>query len=194
MNKAYRLMGNKAKERWVIEAEIIEGKVGAAFTGVAALVACVSLSLSATGAHALPSGGQVSSGQATISALSNSQLNISQGTSQAIINWNSFGIGKGEAVCIDRPGHRESLRWGTGWGKSRSGLWQLCNRLRGRRLQYRRTGGEQCRHGKLQLRQGWGARVTGDRRAGGVEQRVPRLQLRRGQCDGGRLFRRAGGL
>jgi len=109
MNKAYRLIWSKAKERWVIVAEIVSGKGGPAGGAVAAVSIGVWLALTATGAHALPTGGQVAAGQATISTPSNSQLNISQGTNQAIINWNSFGIGKGEAVSIAQPSASATL-------------------------------------------------------------------------------------
>ena len=95
MNKAYRLIWSKAKERWVIAAEIIRGNGGPSPITVAAAV-ITSLIMAATGAHALPTGGQVAAGQAAISTPSATQMNIKQGTNQAIINWNSFGIGKGE--------------------------------------------------------------------------------------------------
>ena len=65
--------------------------------------------MAASGANALPGGGQVAAGQAAISTPSASQMNITQGTNQAIINWNSFGIGRGEAVNIAQPSSQSSL-------------------------------------------------------------------------------------
>jgi len=100
MNKAYRLIWSKAKERWVIAAEIIKGNGGPSPITIAAAVMSAFLSLGATGGYALPTGGQVAAGQAAISTPSATQMNIAQGSNQAIINWNSFGIGKGEAVNI----------------------------------------------------------------------------------------------
>ena len=108
MNKAYRLIWSKAKERWVIAAEIIRGNGGPSPITVAAAV-ITSLIMAATGAHALPTGGQVAAGQAAISTPSATQMNIKQGTNQAIINWNSFGIGKGEAVNIAQPSSQSTL-------------------------------------------------------------------------------------
>ncbi len=110
MNKAYRLIWNKAKECWIVAAETITGNGGPPpITVAAAAVISAVLALTATGAHALPTGGQVAAGQAAISTPSATQMNISQGTNQAIINWNSFGIGKGEAVNIAQPSSQSTL-------------------------------------------------------------------------------------
>jgi filamentous hemagglutinin family protein len=110
MNKAYRLIWNKAKERWIVAAETIKGNGGIPPTTVAAAaVISAILALGATVAHALPSGGQVAAGAATISTPSASQMNINQSSAQAIINWNSFGIGKGEAVNIAQPTAQSTL-------------------------------------------------------------------------------------
>ncbi|MEI7817499.1 MAG: ESPR-type extended signal peptide-containing protein, partial [Desulfuromonadales bacterium] len=110
MNKAFRLIWSNAKDRWVIAAEIIKGKGGPSpVTVAAAAVISASLALSAIDAHALPAGGQVAAGQATISSPSAAQMNINQGSSQAIINWNSFGIGKGETVNIAQPTSQSTL-------------------------------------------------------------------------------------
>ena len=60
MNKAYRLIWSKAKERWVVAAEIIKGNGGPSpITIAAATVISAVLALAATSAHALPTGGQV---------------------------------------------------------------------------------------------------------------------------------------
>lgn len=109
MNKAYRLIWSKAKERWIVAAEIVRGNGGPPPVTVAAAVLSVSLMFGATSADALPSGGQIVAGQAAISAPSATQMNINQGTNQAIINWNSFGIGKGEAVNISQPSASSTL-------------------------------------------------------------------------------------
>jgi filamentous hemagglutinin family protein len=110
MNKAYRLIWSKAKERWIVAAEIVRGNGGPPpVTVAAAAVISAVLAFSATAAHALPVGGQVAAGQAVISTTSATQMNITQGTNQAIINWNSFGIGKGEAVNIAQPSASSTL-------------------------------------------------------------------------------------
>ena len=53
-------------------------------------------------AYALPIGGQLSSGNAVISNNSNSMI-INQSTSNAVINWQSFSIGRNEAVQFVQP-------------------------------------------------------------------------------------------
>jgi len=109
MNRAYRLIWSRARERWEIVAEIVAGKGGPAGVTVAAALVSVALVLGATSAHALPAGGQVASGQVAISTPSGSQMNINQGTGQAIINWNSFSIAKGETVAIAQPSSSSTL-------------------------------------------------------------------------------------
>ena len=62
---------------------------------------CLTLALPFA-AQALPSGGVVSGGVATIAA-SGPQLNVTQGSARAVIDWNSFNIGSGERVNIAQP-------------------------------------------------------------------------------------------
>lgn len=59
-------------------------------------------------AYALPEGGQVAAGQAAITA-AGSTMTIAQQTAQAIINWQNFGIGSGEAVHINQPNSQSML-------------------------------------------------------------------------------------
>jgi filamentous hemagglutinin family protein len=55
-------------------------------------------------AHALPTGGTVSQGQATIGPGSSSSiLNINQTSANALINWSSFDIANGETVNFNQP-------------------------------------------------------------------------------------------
>jgi filamentous hemagglutinin family protein len=58
--------------------------------------------LSAVPALALPQGGQVVGGQASI-ATSGSQTTVTQSTHRGIINWQSFDIGHGEGVHFQQP-------------------------------------------------------------------------------------------
>lgn len=59
-------------------------------------------------AYALPEGGQVATGQAAITT-AGSTMTIAQQTAQAIINWQNFGIGSGEAVHINQPNSQAIL-------------------------------------------------------------------------------------
>ena len=52
--------------------------------------------------NTLPTGGQVTAGQAGITQ-SGSQLTINQGSASAIINWQSFSIGSQAAVTFNQP-------------------------------------------------------------------------------------------
>lgn len=59
-------------------------------------------------AYALPEGGQVAAGQAAITT-AGSTMTIAQQTAKAIINWQNFGIGSGEAVHINQPNSQAML-------------------------------------------------------------------------------------
>jgi filamentous hemagglutinin family protein len=65
--------------------------------------------LTGSRAFALPADGHVAAGQATISTPSSTTMLIGQESNHAIINWNSFGIGKGEAVNITQPAIASTL-------------------------------------------------------------------------------------
>jgi hypothetical protein len=64
MNKDYRLIWSKARERWVTAAEMVKGKGGLLPATVVAAGLSVLLVFTSTGVHALPEGGQVAAGQA----------------------------------------------------------------------------------------------------------------------------------
>ena len=51
----------------------------------------------------LPSGGSVAAGSATITQPNSTTLNINQSTNQAIINWNTFSVGRGDTVNFNQP-------------------------------------------------------------------------------------------
>lgn len=55
-------------------------------------------------AQSLPTGGTVAAGDVAISQPSGNQLNITQGSNAAIVNWNGFSIGSGSTVNINQPG------------------------------------------------------------------------------------------
>ena len=53
---------------------------------------------------ALPSGGNVVDGTATINEPSATNMEINQSTDKLIVNWDSFSIGEGESVQFFQPG------------------------------------------------------------------------------------------
>lgn len=53
-------------------------------------------------ANALPTGGQVTAGQATI-AQSGNTMNINQSSQRAVVNWNSFDVGSQATVNFNQP-------------------------------------------------------------------------------------------
>lgn len=73
------------------------GRVGLFVSGVLA-----SLILSNT-AYALPQGGQLKDGQATISLPNSTQMNINQASNRAVIDWQSFNIAANEKLNIIQP-------------------------------------------------------------------------------------------
>ena len=60
------------------------------------------LFLAVSPVEALPIGGQVSAGQASISS-SATQTTIDQTSQKAVINWNSFNVGSSETVQFVQP-------------------------------------------------------------------------------------------
>jgi len=91
MKNSYRLIWCKARSLLIITAVVTQSL------------------LPANNTFALPSGGQLVSGQATVSTPSASTMLIGQQSNHAIINWNSFGIGKSEAVTIEQPTSQSTL-------------------------------------------------------------------------------------
>ncbi|WP_213302384.1 filamentous hemagglutinin N-terminal domain-containing protein [Paraburkholderia sacchari] len=70
---------------------------------IASVVAALFEATWATSPLANPTGAQVVTGGVTVSSPSASQMNITQSTPNAIVNWNTFSIGAGEAVNIAQP-------------------------------------------------------------------------------------------
>ncbi len=76
---------------------------GASYFGVVSMgFAFVTLAWSAPANNALPSGGQVAQGAAAISQ-SGANMAIHQSTARAVVNWQSFDIGKDAKVNIVQP-------------------------------------------------------------------------------------------
>jgi len=78
-----------------------QGRPSAASFAIQTLSACLMLGLGAS-AHALPAGGVVAAGGASISS-SGSTATITQSTANAVINWQSFGIAAGQTVQFVQP-------------------------------------------------------------------------------------------
>ncbi|MEI6183067.1 MAG: filamentous hemagglutinin N-terminal domain-containing protein, partial [Polynucleobacter sp.] len=57
--------------------------------------------------NALPTGGNVTAGAASISQTSN-VMNINQSSQKAIINWSSFNVGKDATVNFNQPNSNAS--------------------------------------------------------------------------------------
>jgi len=71
-----------------------------ALRGLAALTA---LQFATPAAFALPTGGEVVAGSATISQPSAQTMQINQGSQKAILNWQGFSIAKPETVNFQQP-------------------------------------------------------------------------------------------
>jgi filamentous hemagglutinin family protein len=106
VNRVYRLVWNEQQSAFVVASETARAR-GKRSGGRAAVTVSIAaaglLSLAAWGApNTLPTGGQVSSGQASI-ASSGNVVTVTQGTEQAAINWQSFSIGSSAAVNFQQP-------------------------------------------------------------------------------------------
>ncbi|MFP6847679.1 MAG: GLUG motif-containing protein [Pseudomonas sp.] len=116
LNRRYRLVWNRVRQCWSVAPEIASGQ-GKAAAGVSEPVqaACIlplralvvaigcafSLPALALDASALPTGGSVVAGQATIGQ-QGSTLTVNQTTDRAILEWQSFNIGKDAAVHFNQ--------------------------------------------------------------------------------------------
>lgn len=110
MNKIHRIVWSDARQTWIVTAETTGSKgkpasprrrLQAAVS--AALMVGPTFAMAVPAVDALPTGGNVTSGTASISQ-SGSTLNINQSTTKAIINWNSFNIGSDATVNFNQPG------------------------------------------------------------------------------------------
>ena len=112
MNRIYRLIWNNSTGTCVAVSENAKsaGKKsssGATVVARGALLAVAALTIPAmmsltTNAYALPAGGVVSAGDATINSGPGSTT-ITQSTPNAAINWQSFNIGQAESVRFVQP-------------------------------------------------------------------------------------------
>ena len=116
LNRRYRLVWNRVRQCWSVAPEIACGQ-GKAAAGASEPVqaACIlplralvvaigcafSLPALALDAGALPTGGNVVAGQASLSQSGNT-LTVNQGSDRAILEWQSFNIGKDAAVHFNQ--------------------------------------------------------------------------------------------
>jgi filamentous hemagglutinin family protein len=112
MNRVYRVIWSKALCSWVVVCELTRrgGKAGGSrsrklrrsglLTVAGAVLMTAALADPAT--NALPSGGQITAGQAAISQTGNT-LTVQQASDKAIINWQSFDVGAQAAVRFSQP-------------------------------------------------------------------------------------------
>jgi filamentous hemagglutinin family protein len=76
---------------------------------IASVVAALFEATWASSLFANPTGAQVVAGGVTVNSPTASQMNITQSTPNAIVNWNTFSIGAGEAVNIAQPSATAAL-------------------------------------------------------------------------------------
>jgi filamentous hemagglutinin family protein len=101
MNHIYRLIWNQATRAWVVASEIARSQ-GKRSSGMVLAASLVSAPAFAVDRNALPSGGAVSSGQASIGQ-HGSALTIKQQSQNVAINWQDFNIGSNAAVKFVQP-------------------------------------------------------------------------------------------
>ena len=83
-------------------------------TSVSALCLMMGQAIPAMAEVALPSGGRVAAGKAQIGNAASGRLEINQSSDNAIINWNDFSIGQGNAVQINNGAGATLNRRSTG--------------------------------------------------------------------------------
>uniref|UniRef100_UPI0025BC6965 two-partner secretion domain-containing protein n=1 Tax=Aquabacterium sp. TaxID=1872578 RepID=UPI0025BC6965 len=105
MNRLYRLVWSEVNQTWVAVSENRpgRGKKGRAGRQAALASGLIAATCSAWSAGAvLPTGGQVSLGQGSISQGGNT-LTVTQGSNRLVTNWESFNIGTGQTVRFVQP-------------------------------------------------------------------------------------------
>ena len=70
--------------------------------GLFSMPALTQTTASSVAANQLPTGGQVAAGQASISQSGNT-LNVNQTSQRAVVDWNTFNIGKDATVNFQQP-------------------------------------------------------------------------------------------
>jgi filamentous hemagglutinin family protein len=113
MNKSFNLVWSESSQQWVVAHEHARtrGKGGARkLLAVGALVIGAQLAVAGPPVPTvLPQGAQIAAGAATVLSPALGQLNITQSTPKAIINWNSFDIGSQAKVNFVQPSASASV-------------------------------------------------------------------------------------
>lgn len=106
MNKAFRVIWSRVKERWVAVSEMISAKgscplasVGAICLAALLLTGAPAFALDST---ALPTGGTITSGSGSITT-SGSQMTVNQASQKMVANWETFNIGTEAGVTFSQP-------------------------------------------------------------------------------------------
>ncbi|MDP1654516.1 MAG: YDG domain-containing protein [Hylemonella sp.] len=111
MNKTFRSVWNASKQAYVAAAETVSArgkpcsssKVGAVLAGLlGGLLTLGAFAQTPPPPNALPTGGKVSAGQASISQ-SGANMVIQQGSDRAAINWQTFNVGSNAQVQFQQP-------------------------------------------------------------------------------------------
>jgi len=98
MNRIYRLVWSTVFDAWIAVAETSRGRG----KGARRKILAVTLALSATLAHAVPTGGQVVAGSGTI-AQSGTTTTINQTSQNLSLRWDVFNTTAGETVNFIQP-------------------------------------------------------------------------------------------
>ncbi|ACF11780.1 filamentous haemagglutinin family outer membrane protein [Chlorobaculum parvum NCIB 8327] len=106
MNKIFRIVWSAVKDKWIVVSEKSSAKGAYMFTvgaimSLAAFMAMASPAM-ALDPGALPTGGQVAAGSASITT-SGTQMTVDQATQQLIANWSTFNIGEDASVNFVQP-------------------------------------------------------------------------------------------
>ena len=107
MNRIHRTIWNPRRSAYMVVSEAAPSRGKASTCTSGALLSAVLIGTAgpalAGGAGTLPTGAQVSAGQAQISH-SGHTLTVTQGSAKAAINWSSFSVGKDATVNFVQPG------------------------------------------------------------------------------------------
>ncbi|MBV5304239.1 MAG: filamentous hemagglutinin N-terminal domain-containing protein, partial [Chlorobium sp.] len=107
MNKIFNVIWSKTKEQWIVVSERVKTNGGVPKSPLRSLAVLAAMLLAGEPAFALdpgalPAGGQITAGSATI-AVSGARMTVNQASQQMIANWNSFNIGSSAAVQFNQP-------------------------------------------------------------------------------------------
>ncbi|MDD5332742.1 MAG: YDG domain-containing protein [Rhodoferax sp.] len=103
MNHTYRLVWNHLTQAWVAVAEHIKShgkRSGSVLVAAAALLSAPAFALDAT---ALPTGGKINAGSASI-ASTGTQMTVTQNSQRLVADWSSYNIGQNASVTYVQPG------------------------------------------------------------------------------------------